>query len=65
MTSSTQLNRIIIIAFMILVGYSLAYGFRTGSLIGISLSITSLCAGIYFLYLLAKMKREMQGESEE
>lgn len=54
-----EINRIMIIGFMILVGYSLANGIIKGSYIAIVLSTLSLCAGAYFVYLLEKMKREM------
>lgn len=60
MLSSTLLNRIIILGFMVLVGFSLAKGIQSRSFMGIALALTSLVAGIYFLYLLGKMKREME-----
>jgi lipid-A-disaccharide synthase-like uncharacterized protein len=65
MISRTHINRFIIFTFMVLVGCSLAYAIRTQSLIGIILSVISLSAGVYFLYLLTKAKREMQREQEE
>jgi hypothetical protein len=65
MITRTHLNRFIILAFMALVGYALAYGIRVGSTTGILLSIVSLGAGIYFLYLLAKAKEELEQEQEE
>ncbi|HEY6503382.1 MAG TPA: hypothetical protein VIZ28_05350 [Chitinophagaceae bacterium] len=62
MISRTLINRLLIFAFMILVGYSLAKAIQIKSVMGILLAITSLGAGIYFLYLLAKMKYEQEQE---
>jgi hypothetical protein len=58
MTSRTFLNRLIILGFLVLVGYSLAKSIYSQSMMGIILALTSLGAGIYFLYLLAKAKEE-------
>ena len=65
MTYRTFLNRIIILGFMGLVGFCLAKAISTGSFIGIVLAIVSLGAGIYFLHILAKARREMEMQSEE
>jgi hypothetical protein len=65
MTYRTFLNRFIILGFMGLVGFCLAKAISTGSFMGIVLAIVSLGAGIYFLYILAKAKREMEMQSEE
>lgn len=54
------INRLIIFAFMVLVGYSLAQGIRVQSITGVILALISLGAGIYFLYLLAKVKSEKE-----
>ena len=69
MTSSNEpvraralLNRVIILGFMVLVGYCLAKSIQAQSLMGILLALTSLCAGIYFLYLLAKAREEAERE---
>lgn len=62
MLSRHQLNRILVIGFMVLVGYALAKAFYNNSVMGIILGFTSLGAGIYFLYLLAKAKDEMDAE---
>lgn len=56
------LNRFLIISFMILVGFCLARGVYYQSTIGIVLALTSLGAGICFLYLLTKAKQEMETE---
>lgn len=62
MLSRTILTRIIILGFMVIVGWCLARGIYYRSVMGIILAATSLCAGVYFLYLLAKMKEELQRE---
>jgi uncharacterized membrane protein len=53
-------NRLIIVGFMILVGFCLAKAIYWHSVMGVILALTSLGAGIYFLYLLAKAKQEME-----
>jgi hypothetical protein len=60
MTDRPILNRFLIISFMIIVGFSLARGIYYQSVMGIILAIISLGAGVYFLYLLQKAKREME-----
>ena len=62
MTYCTFLNRMIILGFMALVGFCLAKAISTGSFMGILLALVSLGAGIYFLYILSKAKREMRSE---
>ncbi len=62
MTSKTFFNRLIILGFMGLVGFCLAKAISIGSIIGILLALVSLGAGIYFLYILAKAREEMQSE---
>jgi len=52
----TFLNRLIILGFMVLVGYCLAKAIKAQSAMGIILALTSLGAAIYFLNLLAKAK---------
>jgi hypothetical protein len=56
------LNRLIIIGFMVLVGFCLAKAIYSHSITGLILALTSLGAGVYFLYLLAKAKQEMELE---
>jgi len=65
MISRTHISRLIIFAFITLVGLAMAYGIRTRSVTGIILSLTSLGAGIHFWILLVKAKQEMQKEQEE
>ena len=62
MTSKTFLNRLIILGFMVLVGYSIAKSIYSQSVMGIILALTSLGAGVYFLYLLAKAKEQSRQE---
>jgi hypothetical protein len=62
MFSRHQLNRIIVIGFMVLVGYALAKAFYHNSIMGIILGFTSLGAGVYFLHLLVKAKEELEAE---
>ncbi len=62
MLSRSVINRLLILGFMVLVGFCLAKGIYYKSVIGIILAIVSLGAGVYFLYLLAKAKEEMQKE---
>jgi hypothetical protein len=64
MLSRQTINRGIIIAFMMLVGFCFAKAINSGSVIGIILACISLGAGVYFLYILAKAKQEME-EAEE
>ena len=54
------LNRLIILGFMVLVGFSLAKAIYTGSIIGVLLSLISLGATVYFLYTLVKAKEEFE-----
>ncbi len=65
MISRPHINRLVVFAFMILVGLALVYGIKTRSVTGIILSLTSLGAGIHFLSLLAKANKEMEQEREE
>lgn len=60
MIRRSLINRLIILSFMVLVGYSLAKAIQTQSVMGILLSVISLGAGVYFLYLLAKIKQEQE-----
>jgi len=60
MIRRTLINRLIFLVFMVLVGYSLAKAIQTQSVMGVLLSVVSLSAGVYFLYLVAKIKREQE-----
>lgn len=59
MLSKQTINRLIIIGFMVLVGFCLAKAIYHKSVMGIILALTSLGAGIYFLYMVAKANEEM------
>jgi hypothetical protein len=56
------LYRLIILGFMVLVGFSMAKSIQSKSMVGLLLALTSLGAGIYFLYLVASSKEEMERE---
>ena len=62
MLSRQTINRLIILGFMVLVGFCLAKAIYYQSVMGIILAITSLGAGFYFLYILAKAREEMEAE---
>ena len=62
MLSRATINRSIVIAFMVVVGLSLAYAVNNRSFLGIVLSLTSLGAGVYFLYLLARANEQFENE---
>lgn len=51
-------NRLVIFGFMILVGFSLAKGIYSKSIIAVILSIVSLVAGIYCVHLINRMKQQ-------
>lgn len=65
MSSRQILNRLIVFGFMVLVGFALAMGIYYKSFMGVTLALVSLGAGIYFLYIVAKARREMQEAAEE
>jgi multisubunit Na+/H+ antiporter MnhF subunit len=58
-------NRLIIIGFMILVGFCLGRGIYYQSVIAIVLAVVSLVAGIYFLHLLTRARQEMETINNE
>ena len=60
MLSRLILNRIIILGFMVLIGWCLARGIYSRSVMGIILALTSLGASIYFFYLVNKLKEEVR-----
>lgn len=64
MLSRPLLNRIIILSFMMLIGFALAMAIFYKSFMGITLALVSLGASIYFMHLLAKARREIE-EAEE
>jgi hypothetical protein len=52
----------LIIGFMILVGFCLAKSIYSQSITGIVLAIISLSAGLYFVHLLHRAKQEKELE---
>jgi hypothetical protein len=51
-------QRMLIIGFMILVGFCLAKSIYSQSITGIVLAIISLAAGLYFVHLLHQAKQQ-------
>jgi uncharacterized membrane protein len=64
MLSKTVVNRIIILVFMVIVGFNLAKGLYYKSVMGVILAVVSLIAAVVFLYLLAKAKEEVERSRE-
>ena len=62
MTLRATLSRVIIIGFMILIGFSLARSIYYKSFMGVLLSLVSFAAGIYFLLTVARLKQERDAE---
>lgn len=58
-------TRLIILCYMVMIGYSLAKSIKYESIIGFLMGLISLGAGIYVLYLLNKAKEETSSEREE
>ncbi len=62
MLSHTHINRLIVICFMVLVGFSIAKSIQASSPLGLILAIVSLGAGIYFIYLLQQLHANQETE---
>jgi hypothetical protein len=62
MIQRPNLNRMLIIGFMILVGVCLAKAVNSQSITGIILAIVGLTAGIYFIHLLNRANSEKEYE---
>lgn len=58
-------GRLILFAFMILVGFSIAKSLYVGSVLGAILAVTSLAAGVYFIYLLLNMRGQARQSGDE
>lgn len=58
MLSNHIISRVILFAFLAMVGFALAMGFYYRSFLGIFLALIALGAGIYFIHLMTKAKRE-------
>jgi hypothetical protein len=54
--------KVIIFGFMILIGLSMAVNIQSKNLLGFSLSLVSLGAGIYVIHLLQKLKESAEQE---
>ncbi len=62
MITRSFFNKLIVLGFISIVGFSLAKAIYYQSVIGIILAIVSLGAAVYFMYILAKAKEEMERE---
>ncbi|MES1215207.1 MAG: hypothetical protein ABUT20_06815 [Bacteroidota bacterium] len=62
MISRKIINRVIILAFFVLIGYCLATSIAVRSILGIVLATISMGAAVTFLYLLAKQQQEAETE---
>ena len=59
MPSTLTMTRIIVICFMIVVGFAFAKAVYWGSFMGIVLATISFGAAVYFLYILSVAKKEI------
>ena len=62
MLSQTMIHRLLVLGFMVLIGFSLAKSIYSGSTIGLILAITSLGAAVYFFYLMNNLKEQTEQE---
>ena len=65
MLSRSILNRIIIFAFLVLVGFCLAMAISVQSTLGIILALVSLGAAVVFLWIAGKAKTEYEQARRE
>ena len=65
MNLRTVFNRLIILGFMVVVGFCIGKGIYYQSFWGIFLACIGLGAGVYFLYLLAKAKHDIEQQEQE
>ena len=66
MTYRKFLNRVIILGFLVGVGFMLAKSIQYRNMLGVILALISLGAAVYFFYLLAKAQQEIaEAEREE
>lgn len=63
MLAQTMYNRPLILAFMVVVGFMLAKSLNAGNALGIILSLVSLAASVYYLYLVLKYRAEAEEEN--
>ena len=64
MSRQQFVNRLFIFGFMVGVGFALAKAIYHSSFMGILLALVSLGAGICFLYIVAKARKEMEASEE-
>jgi disulfide bond formation protein DsbB len=57
-------QRLLVIGFMVLVGFCLAKGIYSQSVTAVILAIISLTAGIYFVHLLHRANQEAEFEKQ-
>lgn len=62
MLAQAMYNRLLILAFMVLVGFMLAKSIYAGNVLAIVLSFVSLAASVYYLYLVLKYRAEAEEE---
>jgi len=55
-------QRLLVIGFMVLVGFCLAKGIYSQSVTGVILAIISITAGLYFVHLLHRANQEAEFE---
>jgi ABC-type polysaccharide/polyol phosphate export permease len=58
MLANSIVVRLVVLCFMILVGFSIAKSIQTESVLAFLLAILSLGAGIYCVYLLHKVREQ-------
>lgn len=58
------IQRLLVIGFMVLVGFCLAKGIYSQSAMAVVLAIISLTAGIYFVHLLQQANKEAELEKQ-
>ncbi len=56
--SRNIITRMAILAYLVLISYAVAQSIQTGSVTALALSIVSLGAGVYFFYLLSKIREQ-------
>ncbi len=64
MNANGFLSRVFIFVFMIAVGFALAKAIYHRSFLGILLALVSLGAGIYFIYLVAHARKQIEKARE-
>ena len=65
MLTNSFAGRLLLLGFMVLVGFTIAKSFYVGSVLGAVLAFVSLGAAIYFIYLLLNMPSLSSKNREE